>query len=119
MRRGAVLPLRRTHFTGESQPVEVTLDEARSLGIFLEFEMLAAEDQWQLARDQSVRMADHGRIIDLRGAAFSLEDVAGAAAGAVGTLDFVALWLRPVVHVSGRPLCSQWSTDSTSPLHVR
>ncbi len=61
------MPLRRTHFTGESQSVEVTLNEARSRATFLEIEMLAAEDQWQIARDQTVRLAEHGRIIDLRG----------------------------------------------------
>ena len=53
-------------FTWEGQPVEVTLDEPRSLGTFLEIEMLAADDQWQLARDQIVRLAEHWQILDLR-----------------------------------------------------
>ena len=60
------MPLRRTHFTGESQPVEVTLDEACSLGTFLEIEIMANDDEWQLARDQIVRLAEHWQILDLR-----------------------------------------------------
>ncbi len=53
-------------FQWEDQTVEVTLDEARSLGTFLEIEMLASEDNWQLARDQIVRLAEHWQILDLR-----------------------------------------------------
>ena len=53
-------------FLWEGQPVEVTLDEARSLGTFLEIEMLASEDNWHLARDQIVRLAEHWQILDLR-----------------------------------------------------
>jgi adenylate cyclase class IV len=53
-------------FQWEGQPVEVTLDEARSLGTFLEIEMLAAEDQWQIARDQIVRLAEQWQILDQR-----------------------------------------------------
>ncbi len=53
-------------FQWEGQPVEVTLDEARSLGTFLEIEIMAAEDQWPLARDQIVRLAEHWEILDLR-----------------------------------------------------
>ena len=54
------------HFLWEGQPVEVTLDEARSLGTLLEIEVLATEDQWQLAGDQIVRLAEHWQILDLR-----------------------------------------------------
>ena len=53
-------------FTWEGQPVEVTLDEARSLGTFLEIEIMAADDRWPLARDQIVRLAEHWQILDLR-----------------------------------------------------
>lgn len=57
---------RAAHFTWEGQPVEVTLDDARSLGTFLEIEMLVADDQWQTARDQIVRLAEVWQIMDLR-----------------------------------------------------
>ena len=53
-------------FIWEGRSVEVTLDEARSLGTFLEIEMLAAEDQWQSARDKIVRLAEQWQILDLR-----------------------------------------------------
>ena len=57
---------RTAHLTWEEQPVEVTFDETRSLGNFLEIEMLADDDQWQLARDQIVRLAEQWQILVLR-----------------------------------------------------
>ena len=53
-------------FTWEGAAIEVTLDEVPSLGTYLEIETLADDDQWQLARDQIVRLAEHWQILDLR-----------------------------------------------------
>jgi len=50
----------------EGTTIEVTLDELPSLGIYLEIETLAEESQWQVARDQIVRLAKHWEILELR-----------------------------------------------------
>jgi len=53
-------------FEWQGRPVEVTLDEVRGLGEYLEIEMLADESTWQTARDQIVAIATQWEILDLR-----------------------------------------------------
>ncbi len=53
-------------FFWEETEIEVALDQLPSLGTFLEIEALAEENQWQIARDLIVRLAEHWQIRDLR-----------------------------------------------------
>lgn len=57
---------RTARFLWEGTSIEVVLDEVQSLGTFLEIEAMAEECQWQIARDQIVRLAEHWQITDLR-----------------------------------------------------
>ena len=44
----------------------VTLDEVTHLGLYLEIEMLVAQEQWQVAREQIIAIATDWRIMHLR-----------------------------------------------------
>ena len=53
-----------THW--QQSPLTVTLDEVTHLGLYLEIEMLVAQEQWQVAREQIIAIATNWRIMHLR-----------------------------------------------------